>query len=119
MRFSGLNKTLFASVGPNSHWRGHRQSTILDVINYLQTKKDISLPGRMKSRRGHRLDGTFVSRFVSLVSPKLLNAANIPPYIYFVVSRCVVILASIFLPLRSSSKIMAEVVKNAVAQQQC
>ena len=78
---SGLNKTLFASVGPNSHWRGHLRSTILDVINDLHAKKDISSLGRMKTRRGHRLDGTFISRSFSLVSAKLTNAANIPPYI--------------------------------------
>ena len=79
--YSGLNKTLFASVGPNSHGRDHRRSTILDVVNYLQTKKDISSLGRIKPIRGYRLDGTFVSRSFSIVSAKLSNATNIPPYI--------------------------------------
>jgi len=94
--YSGLDKSLFASVGPNSRWRGHLQSTILDVINYLHAKKDISSLGRMKPSRGHRLDGTFISRYFSLVSAKFTNAANIPPYISFVVSRCAVRLTSIF-----------------------
>ena len=49
--YSGLNKTLFASVGPNSHCCGHQ------------------------------LDGTFISRYFSLVSEKLTNAASIPLYI--------------------------------------
>ena len=79
--YSGLNKTLFASVGPNSHGRSHRRSTILDVVNHLQTKKDISSLGRKMLTRGHRLDGTFVSRSFSVVSAKLSNATNIPPYI--------------------------------------
>ena len=89
--YSGLNKTLFASVGSNSHGRGHLRSTILDVINYLQAKKDISSLGRMKASRGHQLDGTFVSRFFSLISTKLLNAANIPPYIDSVRSCCLLL----------------------------
>ena len=94
--YSGLNKTLFASVGPNSHGRGHLRSTILGVINDLHAKKDISSLGRMNPSRGHRLDGTFISRSFSWVSAKLTNAANIPPYIRFVVSRCLVSLTSIF-----------------------
>ena len=93
--YSGLNKTLFASVGPNSHWRGHLRSTILDVISDLHAKKDISSLGRMKARRGHRLDGTFISRFFSWVSAKLTNAANIPPYIDFIRS-CSLLLFSFF-----------------------
>ena len=91
--YSGLNKTLFASVGPNSHWRGHLRSTILDVINYLQTKKDISSLGRINASRGHRLDGTFISRFFSLISTKFTNAANIPPYIDSIRSRSLLLLS--------------------------
>ena len=90
---SGLNKTLFASVGPNSLGRGHRQSTILDVANCLQTKKDISSPGRINASRGHRLDGTFISQFFSLISTKFTNAANIPPYIDSIRSRSLLLLS--------------------------
>ena len=51
--YSGLNKSLFASVGPNSHGRDHRQD---------------SSPGRINPSRGHRLDGT----------PNLQSLADIP-----------------------------------------
>ena len=50
---SGLNKSLFASVGPNSHGRDHRQD---------------SSPGRINPSRGHRLD----------VTPNLQSLADIP-----------------------------------------
>ena len=92
--YSGLNKTLFASIRPNSHGRGHRRSTILDVVNYLQTKKDISSRCRKILTRGHRIDGTFVLRSFSVVSAKLSNATNIPPYIVSVRS-CNLLLFSI------------------------
>lgn len=83
--YSGLNKTSFASVGPNSLLRGHRQGTTDAVAkSNLRTSEDKNLSGRINARRGHRLDGTFVSRFFSLISAKLSNITNIPPYIVFV-----------------------------------
>ena len=49
---SGLNKTLFASVGPNSHGRSRRQAA--SRLRECFTRK----AGWMKSSRGFRLDGT-------------------------------------------------------------
>jgi len=65
--FSGLNKTLFASVGPNSHGRDHRQDTTLAAARGLRTKEEDFLPGRMKPCRGHRLDGTPSHRGVTSI----------------------------------------------------
>ena len=59
---SGLNKSLFASVGPNSQLRDHRQN--------------IS-PGRMKPARGHRLDGTPNLQSIADIS----GVSEIPPRI--------------------------------------
>ena len=116
--YSGLDKSLFASVGPNSRWRGHLQSTILVVINYLQAKKDISSQSRMKPSRGHRLDGTFVSRYFSLVSAKLTNAANIPPYIVSVRSCSLLLfsfLSSCFVGVFKMIRRFCAFVKRAVS----
>ena len=38
--YSGLNKTLFASAGPNSLQRGHQQSTTFVVTDSLHAKED-------------------------------------------------------------------------------
>ena len=54
--FSGLNKTLFASVGPNSHCRDHRQAN--RATPRPLPKKRCSLLGRINACRGHRSDGT-------------------------------------------------------------
>src|SRR5439155_24450193 len=57
---SGLNKTLFASVGPNSRCRSHQPTLsakpeslgrTVTLLTFLQEK---SLTGRMKANRGHR-----------------------------------------------------------------
>ena len=56
--YSGLDKTLFASSGPNSHGRGHR----------------FAEPGRMKARRGLRMDA-------ASCRPRLawIDAVSVPP----------------------------------------
>jgi len=61
----GLDKTLFASAGPNSHGRGHRRDTTPVAAEGLQAGEDGSSPGRMKPGRGHRLDGTSAPRSVA------------------------------------------------------
>ena len=55
---SGLDKTLFASPGPNSLGRGHR----------------FAEPGRIKARRGHRMDA-------ASCQPRLawIDAVSVPP----------------------------------------
>ena len=56
--YSGLDKTLFASSGPNSHGRGHR----------------LAEPGRIKARRGLRMDA-------ASCQPRLawIDAVSVPP----------------------------------------
>ena len=62
--FSGLNKTMYASVGPNSRYRGHRQALRAEPWNTRTTVlttvvvSGLCLSGRMKAGRGHRLDVT-------------------------------------------------------------
>ena len=61
---SGLNKTLFASVGPNSRCRDHRQTLPAEpgspgrVASWIAFLQEHCLPGRMKASRGHRRDAT-------------------------------------------------------------
>ena len=75
---SGLNKTLFASTGPNSPWRGHPASTSsLMTDDSLSREQENSCRGRKNLTRGHRYDGTFPRQSM----PELLNAADIPPYV--------------------------------------
>ncbi len=62
--FSGLNKTMYASVGPNSRYRGHRQALQAERWSAWTTAlmtvaaSELCLSGRMKAGRGHRLDVT-------------------------------------------------------------
>lgn len=49
--FSGPNKTLFASFGPNSLGRDHRRRS------HLALQESGHTPGRLKPIRGHRYDG--------------------------------------------------------------
>jgi len=51
----GLNKTLFASVGPNSHGRGHRLNKVGAPVMSPPYKRE---PGRIKPSRGLRADET-------------------------------------------------------------
>ena len=75
---SGLNKTLFASTGPNSRLRGHQASTGSLMTNEsLCKEQDSSCLGRMKPTRGHRCDGASLRQSM----PELLNATAIPPYV--------------------------------------
>ena len=71
---SGLNKTLCASVGPNSRCRGHRPANPDLPGSSLEGEKRRRL-GRMNAGRGHRLDG--MSRTRSLASTP--DIAKIPP----------------------------------------
>ena len=63
---SGLNKTMFASVGPNSHCRGHQEANPAKPGSSRKEKR--CLAGRMNPSRGHRSDGTVA----------LATAAKIP-----------------------------------------
>ena len=71
---SGLNKTLCASVGPNSRCRGHRPANPDLPGSSLRGEKRRRL-GRMNAGRGHRLDG--MPRTRSLASTQ--DIAKIPP----------------------------------------
>jgi hypothetical protein len=53
---SGPEKTLFASVGPNSLLRSHRQATSGAVAEGDLRPEDSSEPSWMKPTRGHRSD---------------------------------------------------------------
>ncbi len=59
---SGLNKTLYASVGPNSRCRGHRRTlrakpwSLGGVTSFLVSLLERCPPGRIKAGRGHRRD---------------------------------------------------------------
>ena len=68
---SGLNKTLFASVGPNSHGRGHRFSEAEPSGMSLSYKYE---PGRINPNRGLRADET-PCRTV----PALAGVVSVPP----------------------------------------
>ena len=68
---SGLNKTLFASVGPNSHGRGHRLSKVGAPVMSPPHKCE---PGRIKPCRGLRADETSF-RMVT----EWLDAGIVPP----------------------------------------
>ncbi len=88
---SGLNKTLFASIGPNSHLRGHQAGTSSLMTKSLCNEQEDSCPGRKNPTRGHRNDGTFLWQSM----PELLNATDIPP--------CVIMLSNGFFLNTSSS----------------
>jgi hypothetical protein len=68
---SGLNKTLFASVGPNSHGRGHRLNKAGPSVMSPPHKCE---PGRIKPNRGLRADETSF-RMVT----ELLDVVSVPP----------------------------------------
>ena len=69
--YSGLNKTMYASVGPNSRCRGHQGANPAEPGSSLEEKQ--CHLGRMKPSRGHQSDGTSL--------PKQ-DATQIPPYVY-------------------------------------
>jgi len=55
----GLNKTLFASSGPDSHERGHRRvPRAASGVRALSWGGDDDRPGRINAGRGHRSDAT-------------------------------------------------------------
>ena len=89
--YSGLNKTLFASAGPNSRGRDHRRSTTFAAADSLRTEEDNISPGRKKLSRGHRLDGTSVRQSVT----EAADATSIPPHIVSVRS-CNLLVFSFF-----------------------
>jgi len=69
---SGPNKTMFASIGPNSHGRDHRRRGRFMGVGPGHA------PSRIKATRGHRIDG--ISRPASL--PAVWDITSIPPYVY-------------------------------------
>ena len=62
---SGLNKTLFASVGPNLPWRGHRLRCPATPGRPSTVEEQRCQPGRIKPGRGHRLDGMSPTRLLA------------------------------------------------------
>src|ERR1043165_9129528 len=67
---AGLNKTLFAPVGPNSRCRGHQR------LRFSLEEND-SLLGRMNASRGHQRGGA---------SSRARDAAKIPPNVHGLLS---------------------------------
>lgn len=71
LHLSEPDKTLFASIGPDSHCRGHRRdSTQMPVA----TESNQRLPGRMKAGRGLRVDEASIR-----VVANDTDAINVPP----------------------------------------
>ena len=73
---SGLNKTLFASVGPNSRCRGHQWLT-RQSLGRFSGEPTLSL-GRIKPGRGHRHDGSVSRRDRS---DREADVTKIPPHV--------------------------------------
>ena len=69
----GLDKTLFASVGPNSHGRGHRISKAGAPV---VSPPHACAPGRIKPCRGLRADEASFRRV-----PELVDVGIVPPYV--------------------------------------
>ena len=67
---SGLKKTLFAPIGPNSRGRGHQGASPAEPRASLEEKR--SRLGRINAARGHRCGGTY--------SPER-NVTQIPPHV--------------------------------------
>ncbi len=67
--FSGLNKTMFASAGPNSRCRGLRAAPSAEPRGFREESD--CRPGRMKASRGLPSDGAVA----------LATAAQIPPHV--------------------------------------
>ena len=74
---SGLNKTLFASVGPNLRCRGRQLRCPATPGRFSTVEKQRCQLGRIKPSRGHRLDGMSPAR--SLAPPR--DIAKIPPHV--------------------------------------
>ena len=92
---SGLNKTLFASTGPNSRVRDHQSATSSVVTEALSTEQDNNrCLGRIKAGRGHRYDGTFARQSM----PELLNATAIPPDVFSFSSDLFLSVSLVFSP---------------------
>ena len=75
--YSGLNKTLFASVGPNLRCRGHRLRCPAKPGRLPQAERQRCQSGRIKPGRGHRHDG--MPRVRSLAPVR--DIAGIPPHV--------------------------------------
>jgi hypothetical protein len=61
---SGLNKTLFASIGPDLRWRGHHLRCPATPGRFSTGEKQRCQMGRIKPGRGHRLDGMFPTQLL-------------------------------------------------------
>ena len=80
---SGLNKTLFAPIGPNSVCRGHRHATTADPAGGLGAVEEQRVPSRMKPSRGHQCGGTPTSPCVipELATVEKEDATCMPPHV--------------------------------------
>jgi hypothetical protein len=74
---SGLNKTLFASVGPNLRCRGHRSRCPAEPGRLPLREESRCQAGRIKPGRGHRHDGMPRARSLAPVR----DIARIPPHV--------------------------------------
>ena len=78
--YSGLKKTLFAPVGPNSHCRGHQGANPAGPGSSLEENK--RLLGRMKAGRGHRRGGTYApQRDATMIPPHITNDSFSPGFL--------------------------------------
>jgi hypothetical protein len=73
---SGLNKTLYASVGPNSRCRGHQETSPAWPGHAREEQQ--GLWGRMKPSRGHQSEGTIAETTATKIPP-YVNDLNISP----------------------------------------
>ena len=102
--YSGLNKSLFASAGPNSLQRGHQQSKTLDVADG-PTDKRIRIftePNPVRSRSPARRD--ICSEIHFAVCYGTVDISSIPPYIVVCRFKLHCRINQHFLTLRSSHK---------------
>ncbi len=111
---SGLNKTLFASAGPNSLQRGHQQSTTFVVTDSLHAKEDKTNlhwaecgQTAVTGSTGHWLQNPFRNLLWNPYMPQVFRLT-----LFF----CYVTLPdqSAFFPSLALTQNWAKVVKNAV-----
>jgi len=113
--YSGLNKSLFASAGPNSLQRGHQQSKTFAVADGLQTKEYKSSLSRIRLGRGHRLDGTSVPKSI-LQSVTELQMSVVFRLTLFLSVQVILLYQPAFSDALALTQSGAKVLKNAFDQ---
>ena len=82
---SGLNKTLFASVGPNLPCRGHQLRCPATPGRSSTVEEQRCQLGRIKPGRGHRLDGMSPTRSLAptqgirRIPPHVVDSSRVTP----------------------------------------